>query len=95
MTEHNLKTWPEHFKDVSKGHKTFELRKNDRDYKVGDILWLEEYLPEEKKLTGHYVKVEVTHILHEINAKGFGLAENHVIMSFKKISFGFTKTREL
>ncbi len=42
---HRLKTWPEYFKSVVSGRKTFEIRKNDRDFKVGDHLELQEYYP--------------------------------------------------
>ncbi len=38
MSTHNLKTWMPFYQDVIDGRKTFELRKNDRDYQVGDIL---------------------------------------------------------
>ena len=47
---HTLKTWPEYFSAVVLGHKRFEIRKNDRDFSVGDTLILEEYNPE----TGEY-----------------------------------------
>ena len=38
---HELKILPEQFWSVVAGHKKAELRKNDRDFKVGDtiILW--------------------------------------------------------
>jgi hypothetical protein len=45
MKKHELKTWPKYFKAVQKGEKTFELRKNDRDFKKGDILILREFVP--------------------------------------------------
>lgn len=32
-----LKIYPEFFDEVFKGYKTFEVRKNDRDFKVGDV----------------------------------------------------------
>lgn len=40
MKVHELKLNTEYYDDVKKGLKTFEVRKNDRDFKVGDILSL-------------------------------------------------------
>lgn len=40
MNLHNLKTLQPYFDDVLKGKKNFELRKDDRDYQVGDVLRL-------------------------------------------------------
>ena len=49
------KTWPEMFEKILNGDKTFELRLADFDIKEGDTLVLEEYDPEEKKLTGRKI----------------------------------------
>lgn len=43
--QHKLKCWPEFFIVVQSGRKNFEIRKNDRDYKVGDELILSEWAP--------------------------------------------------
>lgn len=40
---HTLKTESVYFESLVNGTKKFELRKNDRDYKVGDWLHLIEY----------------------------------------------------
>ena len=40
---HRLKIWPSNFAEVLSGHRTFELRENDRDYKCGDFVLLQEY----------------------------------------------------
>jgi len=37
MAEHKLKIKNEYWEKVQNGTKTFEIRKNDRDYQVGDI----------------------------------------------------------
>ena len=41
---HELKINPLYFDAIEKRLKTFELRKDDRDYKVGDLIILKEYV---------------------------------------------------
>ena len=43
MTEHELKCWPEFFEPTAAGVKTFEIRRNDRGFKVDDWLHLREW----------------------------------------------------
>lgn len=59
---HELKTWPEFFAAVVEGWKPFEIRQNDRGFRVGDLLLLREYLPDEKKFSGRECKRRVTYI---------------------------------
>lgn len=40
---HELKTLPKYFELVKMGIKNFEVRKNDRDFEVGDLLLLREW----------------------------------------------------
>lgn len=40
---HELKIKPQYYEDIKIGIKTFEIRKNDREFKLGDILILNEY----------------------------------------------------
>lgn len=58
---HELKIYPEFFHPVCTGNKHAELRKNDRDYQVGDTLHLYEYSHTTGR-TSEYVNVIVTHI---------------------------------
>ncbi len=44
--KHELKLHPKFFCRVADGTKCFEIRKNDRDYQVGDTLILREYDPD-------------------------------------------------
>lgn len=42
---HELKTWPDYYVHLLDGTKTFEYRRNDRDFRVGDVLYLREWEP--------------------------------------------------
>lgn len=44
--KHELKIWPQFYQAVADGSKTFEIRKNDRGFQKGDIVFLKEYDPE-------------------------------------------------
>lgn len=66
---HNLKIAPTYFKAVKEGKKLFEIRKNDRDYHVGDILLLNEYTC--GSYTGEFIKVEVTYITDYAQKDGY------------------------
>lgn len=77
--EHKLKILPEYFEAVACGDKNFELRKDDREFSVGDMVCLEEWSPAEKKYTGRCVTRSITYILR--NALEYGLADGFCIIS--------------
>lgn len=60
QTVHELKIEAEYFEAVELGWKTFEIRKNDRGFEVGDILILQEY--ENGQYTGEKIEKEVTYM---------------------------------
>jgi hypothetical protein len=43
---HELKTWPGGFEAIIRGEKSHEIRPADRDFKVGDQLFLREWAPD-------------------------------------------------
>ncbi|HAU4359835.1 DUF3850 domain-containing protein [Klebsiella oxytoca] len=59
---HDLKIYPEFFSAVCTGVKRAELRKNDRDYRVGDTLHLLETPRGSCHSTGEFINATITHI---------------------------------
>lgn len=59
---HDIKIYPEFFSAVCTGVKRAELRKNDRDYRVGDTLHLMETPRGSCHQTGEFINVKITHI---------------------------------
>lgn len=60
---HELKTLPEYFEPVLREGKTFELRKADRDFRLGDYLALNEWTKEDG-YTGRALLARVVYILN-------------------------------
>lgn len=59
---HELKIWPKFFEDVAFNRRPLEVRKNDRDYQVGDFLQLREFDPGTEEYTGKQVYKQVIHV---------------------------------
>lgn len=77
---HELKTWPEYFGAVKRGNKSFEIRVNDRDFKVGDTLVLNEYDPHTASYSGDSIECIVTYIAQGV----FGLPDDVCVMAITR-----------
>ena len=77
MKTHDLKIERKYFDDVITERKRFEVRKNDRDYQVNDILSLNEYDKDKQVYTGRHISVKVLYILDD---SAF-LKEGYVVLS--------------
>jgi DNA-directed RNA polymerase subunit RPC12/RpoP len=75
-TTHQLKTWPRYFEAIRSGEKTWEFRKDDRNYQVGDALCLREWSDVAETYTG---RVEVRHVTYI--ARGELIPEGYCVMS--------------
>lgn len=75
---HELRTWPLLFDAVLSGKKTFEIRKGDRPYAVGDFLWLREWSPYSEKFLGRQCHVAVTYVM---SGGTLGLDNGYVCMA--------------
>jgi ASC-1-like (ASCH) protein len=85
---HHLKTWPEYFGLLKSGEKNFELRKNDRDFKAGDELVLEEFDPKSSNYTGQTLRMKITYVLEGTLAENFGLQPGYCILALKNYFVG-------
>lgn len=76
---HILKTWPEFYEPAVIGVKPFEVRKDDRDFQLGDELILAEFIPG-GTFTGRIHKRTIIYIL-----KGgqFGIAAGYVVLGLR------------
>lgn len=79
VDRHELKTLTSYYEAVSAGYKTFEVRKNDRDFKVDDVMILEEY-DLIFKYTGNKIYTRITYILDDDRYCKDGM----VIIGFRK-----------
>lgn len=72
MKIHDLKTLMPYFEEVANGNKTFEIRKNDRDYEEGDVLLLREIMsPSRPAYTGRMKAAQVTYMTDFEQKEGY------------------------
>jgi Domain of unknown function (DUF3850) len=76
IEHHYLKTQTKFYQAVENGIKKFELRLNDRNFKIGDMIYLEE------TVNGFYTgrKLDPMEIKYILHGTKFGLKENFCII---------------
>lgn len=74
---HQIRLVATYYEDAKSGKKPFELRKNDRDYREGDILEMMEF--KEGRNTGRVFRAIVTYMLEDYA----GLEEGYCILGTK------------
>lgn len=75
-----LKCSPKYFADLKSGLKQFEVRKDDRNYRVGDLLTIREYCTECEKYSGDETVREVAYVLRDFE----GLKEGWCVLGLVK-----------
>lgn len=78
---HALKTWKLFFEPQQSGEKLFELRKDDRPYKVGDKFLSQEFDSQKNEYTGREAIYDITYVLRD--ADFFGLKQGYCILQLK------------
>lgn len=84
---HALKCDAPFFDAVATGRKNFEIRKQDRDFKVDDKILLQEFVvdaeTEKGKYTGREHELVITDVFSD--QPKMGLKQNFCIISFRSI----------
>ncbi len=79
-TIHCLKVTPEFFPAIACGDKNFEVRVNDRNFKTGDMLVLQEW-------DNGYTREAVTKIVtYTLYGGRFGVQDGYVVMGLRDYS---------
>lgn len=78
---HEIKIVASYYDDVTSGRKRFELRKNDRGYKVGDTLKMLEF--EGGKHTGRIIDADIIYMLEDYT----GLEDGYCILGIDVKAF--------
>lgn len=76
---HDVKLGATFFDDVKTGRKTFELRKNDREYKEGDTIVLHEY--KDGATTGRTITKKIVYMLEDFT----GLEDGYCILGLGEV----------
>jgi hypothetical protein len=79
--EHTLKTLPKYFNAVCDGMKTFEVRKDDRNFQIGDTLILLRYENGESQRAECIAKI--TYILGRDEDEKMFVPQGYVILGIK------------
>lgn len=58
---HEVKTWPEYFQATWDGKKPFDVRRDDRPYRLQDVLAQREWCPDSMRYTGRMILAEITY----------------------------------
>lgn len=75
---HEIKILPDYFDAVKCGAKRFELRKNDRNYKLGDIVIMCEW--DGDSYTGNEIEVAITYVLKD--CPEYGLEKGYCVFGW-------------
>lgn len=82
---HKLKTWPIFYNACVSGAKTFDIRRNDRDYQIGDLLKFVEFDPVNKRETGNTAWFKVVYLISGAEHKHIGIHPDFVVMGIEPI----------
>lgn len=80
---HELKIWPRFFDVVLKGEKSFEVRKRDRPFAVGDTLVLREWDPAKLPQADYTGRVTEKVVIYKMDGGHFGVDQDFCVMAIR------------
>jgi hypothetical protein len=89
MARHEIKSWLHFYAAIKAGKKLHDLRKDDRNYQVGDIVVLQEYDNVHGFYTGEEIEAEITYITNRSVPCAFSsaiLPPGYCILSLKVLA---------
>ena len=90
VVTHNVKSWPAYFQPMLDGIKKHDMRNmKDRNYKVGDILNLQEFDPFKGEYTGREAKFRITYMTNKVTPCALSSAmldDDAVILSVERVT---------
>lgn len=92
MKLHELKILHKYLVEVDLGKKTFELRKNDRDYQVGDLIRFIDVREDDSTANKNQIEpnidentlYRITYVLKDVEK--YGLNKDYCILAIKKLN---------
>lgn len=83
--DHELKVWPAYFHPLSEGTKSFEVRRDDRGFQRGDVLWLREWDVDRFPSPGYTGNGCYARVVWILTGGQFGIEPGYVVMSLSLI----------
>jgi len=81
--DHLLKILPEYYYSVKSGSKTFEIRKNDRNYKIGDLICLNLF-NDGKFIDGEAILIKIKYLTDYKQRDGYVVFSFDIIENYFK-----------
>ena len=84
MRIHELKIWPEFYAAIKGGNKTYEIRRDDRGFMVGDKLKLHEFDPSKKPPFQYTDRILIRFVIYKTPGGKFGLDPDYCVLGLGK-----------
>ena len=90
---HELKCWPPYWEEIFTGTKTFDVRKDDRHYRVGDTLTLREWNQSRSHIRGdgcsqvgdYTGRVASVCVVYKLDGGQYGIEPGYCVLGIRVV----------